>query len=78
MKIDKTKQSPNYSVYNGVTKRTVKTAVCMHKTVGSFSGAIEWLCTTPDHANWEETMQHPACLGTLSLLSECRALQSNQ
>ena len=48
MKIDKTKQSPNYSVYNGVTKRTVKTAVCMHKTVGSFSGAIEWLCTTPD------------------------------
>ena len=46
--LDKSIQSRNYSVYGGVVKQTVKTAVCMHKTVGAFNGAINWMRTTPE------------------------------
>lgn len=48
MIIDKTKQSKNFSTNSdGTPKLTVKKAVTLHKTVGSFKGAIEWLSTTP-------------------------------
>lgn len=49
MKIINTTQSNNFSTHpDGSPKRIVKKAVMMHKTVGSFKGAIEWLCTSPE------------------------------
>jgi len=49
MKIIQAKQSPNYSTHpDGKPKEYIKIAVIMHKTVGSFEGALNWLSTTPE------------------------------
>ena len=47
--LNQKKQSKNYSLNSDKSPiRTIKTAVMMHKTVGGFKGAIQWLSTSPE------------------------------